>query len=157
MKGENSNNSGFNLNNDNILKPTFDTLTEEGRQAFKAYIADLRELFLLRCEVRQQEIVLLDTTPIVFHKPEVIPEVQSDPSPSRDDIQFMIDFVLERQAKSTDELLHRLIEERDGKNLMLLKLILLLLLSLLLLLKPIHTQVVHWHTTLQCLTLWLSR
>jgi type II secretory pathway component PulM len=69
----------------------------------------------------------------------------------------MIDFVLERQAKSTDELLHRLIEERDGKNLMLLKLILLLLLSLLVLLKPIHMQVVHWHTTLQCLTPWLSR
>jgi hypothetical protein len=29
----------------------------------------------------------------------------------------MIDSVLERQAKSTDELLHRLIEERSGKKL----------------------------------------
>jgi hypothetical protein len=28
----------------------------------------------------------------------------------------MINFVLERQAKSIDELLHRLIEERDGRK-----------------------------------------
>jgi hypothetical protein len=55
----------------------------------------------------------------------------------------MINSVLERQAKSTDELLHRLIEERDGKNLMLLVLILLLLGMLLVLLNIIHTQVVH--------------
>jgi type II secretory pathway component PulM len=64
----------------------------------------------------------------------------------------MIDSVLERQAKSTDELLCRLIEERDGKNLMLLKLILLLLLALLVLVKPIHTQVVHRRAALQFLT-----
>jgi carbon starvation protein CstA len=54
----------------------------------------------------------------------------------------MIDSTLERQAKSIDELLRRLIEERYGKNLMLLVLILLLLV-LLVLLKLIHTQVVH--------------
>jgi hypothetical protein len=63
--------------------------------------------------------------------------------PSQNDIQVMINSVLERQAKSTDELLHRLIEERDGKNLMLLVLILLLLGMLLVLLNIIHTQVVH--------------
>jgi hypothetical protein len=51
--------------------------------------------------------ILRDTTPIVFNKPEVILEVRPDPSPSRNDIQVMINFALERQAKSTDELLHR--------------------------------------------------
>jgi hypothetical protein len=59
----------------------------------------------------------------------------------------MINSTLERQVKSTDELKRRLIEERDGKNLMLLVLILLLLLALLVSLIPIHTQVLYggWH------------
>jgi ssRNA-specific RNase YbeY (16S rRNA maturation enzyme) len=48
---------------------------------------------------------------------EVIPEVRPDPSPSCIDIQAMINSMLERQAKSTDELLHRLVKERDGKKL----------------------------------------
>jgi hypothetical protein len=51
MKVENSGNNGFDLDEGNILKSTFDTLTEEGRQVFEAYINDLRELFLSRCEV----------------------------------------------------------------------------------------------------------
>jgi hypothetical protein len=51
MKGENYGNSGSDPDKGNILKPTFDTLTEEGRQVFKAYIAELRELFISRCEV----------------------------------------------------------------------------------------------------------
>jgi hypothetical protein len=96
MKGENSDNNGSDLNKGNILKPTFDTMTQEGRQVFEAYIAILREIFLSRCEVSQQGTVLRDTTPIVFHKPEVIPEVWPDPSPSHNDIQFMIDSTLER-------------------------------------------------------------
>jgi hypothetical protein len=90
---------------------------EEGCQAFEAYITDLRELFLSCCEVTRQGIVLWDTTPIVFNKPEVIPEVRPDPSPSCNDIQSMIDYALVRQAKSTNELLRRLIEEWDGKKL----------------------------------------
>jgi hypothetical protein len=61
--------------------------------------------------------VLKDTMPIVVNKPEVIPEVRPDPSPSHNDIQSMINSALERQAKSTDELLHRLMEERDRKKL----------------------------------------
>jgi hypothetical protein len=64
----------------------------------------------------RQGIVLRDTTPIVFNKPEVIPEVRPDTSPTRNDIQGMINYVLERQAKSTNELLRRLIEEWDGKK-----------------------------------------
>jgi hypothetical protein len=51
MMGENFGNNGSDLDKGNILKPTFDTLTEEGRQAFKAYIVNLRVLFLSRCEV----------------------------------------------------------------------------------------------------------
>jgi hypothetical protein len=53
---------------------------------------------------------------IVFNKPKVIPEVRPDPSPSHNDIQSMFNSALERQAKNMDELLCRLIEERDGKN-----------------------------------------
>jgi hypothetical protein len=117
MKSQNSGNNGSGLDKGNILKPTFDTLTEEGRQAFETYITILRELFLLHCEVTWQGTVLRDTTPIVFNKPEVIPEVRLDPSLSRNDIQFMINFTLERQAKSTDELLCRLIEEQNRKKL----------------------------------------
>jgi hypothetical protein len=51
----------------------------------------------------------------------------------------MINSASERQGKSSDELMRRLIEERDGKNLLILMLILLLLLALLILLKPIQT------------------
>jgi hypothetical protein len=42
--------------------------------------------------------------------PGVIPEVRRDPSPSHNDIRFMVNSALERQAKSTDELLCMLIE-----------------------------------------------
>jgi hypothetical protein len=99
MKGGNFGNNGSDLDKGNILKPTFDTLTEEGQHAFRAYIADLRELFLSCCKVTRQGTILRDTTPIVFHKPEVIPEVRPDSSPSHNDIQVMIDSMLERQAK----------------------------------------------------------
>jgi hypothetical protein len=58
MMGENFGNNGSDLDKGNILKPTFDTLTEEGRQAFKAYIVDLRVLFLSRCEVTWQGTIL---------------------------------------------------------------------------------------------------
>jgi hypothetical protein len=117
MKGGNSSNNGSDLNKNNILKPTFDTMMEEGHKAVEAYRANLEILFLWRCEVTRHGTVLKDTTPIVFHKSKVIPKVQPDLSPSRNDIQSMINSVLERQANSTDELLRRLIEERDGKKL----------------------------------------
>jgi hypothetical protein len=57
MKGGNYGNNGSDLDN-NILKLTFDTLIEEGRKAFEAYLADLEELFLSRCKVTQQGTVL---------------------------------------------------------------------------------------------------
>jgi hypothetical protein len=100
----------------NILEPTFDTLTEEARKAFEVYRVILEELFLSRYEVMRHGTALKDTTSIVFNKPEVILEVRPDPSPSRNDIQVMINSALERQAKSSGELLRRLIEERDGKK-----------------------------------------
>jgi hypothetical protein len=112
MMGGNSDNSGSDLDKGNILKPTFDTLTEEGLKAFEAYHTNLEELFLSHGEVMWQSTVLQDTTPIVFTKPEV----QPDPLPSRNDIQAMIYCALERQAKSTDELLCKLIEDRDWKK-----------------------------------------
>jgi hypothetical protein len=75
MKGENSGHNGSDLDKGDILKPTFDTLTKEGHKAFEAYPTDLEELFLSRCEVMRQETVLQDTTPIIFNKPKVTPEV----------------------------------------------------------------------------------
>jgi hypothetical protein len=148
MKGGNSSHNGSDLDKGNILKPSFDTLMKVGRKEFKVYCANLEELFLTCCEVTRQGTVLKDTTPIVFTKPEVWP----NPSPSLNDVQNMINSALERQAKSTDELLRMLIEEWDGKKLVILMLILILPLALLILLKPIHIQVVHRRAAPQCQT-----
>jgi hypothetical protein len=70
----------------------------------------------LRYEVTRQGIVVKDTTPIVFTKHEVIPKVRPNPSLSLNDVQNTNNSALERHAKSTDELLCRLIEEWDGKR-----------------------------------------
>jgi hypothetical protein len=48
--------------------------------------------------------------------PEVIPEVRPNPSLSHNDVEVMINSALERQVKSIDELLCRLIEEWDEKK-----------------------------------------
>jgi hypothetical protein len=82
MKGRNSGHDVSDLDKGNIIKPTFDTLTEKGHKAFEAYRANLEKLFLSRCEVTRQETVLKDTTPIIFTKPEVRPK----PSPSLNDV-----------------------------------------------------------------------
>jgi hypothetical protein len=99
------------------MKPTFDTLTEEGHKAFEAYRADLKELFLSHCEVMWQGTVLKDTMSIIIRKAEGTSEVQPNPSPSLNDVKSMVDFASKRQAKSTNELLCRLIEGQDGKKL----------------------------------------
>jgi hypothetical protein len=116
MNGGNSSHNGSDLDMGNIFKLTFDTLTKEGCKTFEAYHANLEELFLSCCEVTWQGTVHKDTTPIIFTKPEVIPEVRLNSSPSLNDVQNMINSTLERQAKTTDKLLHRLIEERDEKK-----------------------------------------
>jgi hypothetical protein len=51
MKGGNSSTNGSDLDKNNIIKPTFDTLTEEGHKAFEAYRDNLEELLLSHCEV----------------------------------------------------------------------------------------------------------
>jgi hypothetical protein len=46
--------NGSNLDKNNIIKPTFDALIEEGRKGFEAYRADLDQLFLSHYEVMRQ-------------------------------------------------------------------------------------------------------
>jgi hypothetical protein len=53
MKKGSSGVNGSNLDNNNIIKPTFNTLTEEGRKALEGYRAHLEELFYSRYEVMQ--------------------------------------------------------------------------------------------------------
>jgi hypothetical protein len=49
--------------------------------------------------------------PIIIRKADVTLEVRPNPPLSLEDVQSMINFVLQRQAKSSDELMRRLIEE----------------------------------------------
>jgi hypothetical protein len=51
MKGGNSDTNGSDLDKNNIIKPTFNTLTDEGRKALKSYRADPDELFYSHYEV----------------------------------------------------------------------------------------------------------
>jgi hypothetical protein len=51
LKGGNSGHNGSNLDKGNILEPTFDTLIEEGRNAFEAYHANHEEIFLSHYKV----------------------------------------------------------------------------------------------------------
>jgi hypothetical protein len=79
--------------------------------------ADLEELFLLRYEMTRQGGILKNTALIVICKAGITPEVWPNTSLSLNDVQSMINSTLERQARSTDKLFLRLIEERDGKKL----------------------------------------
>jgi hypothetical protein len=51
MKGGNSDTNGSDLDKNNIIKPTFNTLTDEGRKALESYRADPDELFYSHYEV----------------------------------------------------------------------------------------------------------
>jgi hypothetical protein len=51
MKGGNIGHNRSDLDKSNILKPTFNTFTEEGRKTFEEYCVNLEELFLSHCEV----------------------------------------------------------------------------------------------------------
>jgi hypothetical protein len=150
MKKENSSTNGSNLDKNNIIKPTFDTLMAEGSKALESYRVDMDELFYSRYEVMQQGVILKDNTSIIIRKAKVTPEEWPNPPLSLDDVRSMINFTLEKQAKSSGELVCRLIEERDRKNSWILMSTLLLLLVMLILLKPIHKQVAHRWATLQC-------
>jgi hypothetical protein len=96
---------------------TFDTLTDDDCNVLEAYRTDLEELFYTRYEVTWQRLILKDTTSIIIRKAEVTPKVWPNSSLSLDNVQSMINSALERQAKSSDELMSRLIEEQDGKKL----------------------------------------
>jgi hypothetical protein len=115
-KGDpNTNGSDLNKNNNNI-KPTLDHLSAEDRKALEAYHKAVDEIFVSRYEVTRQGLIQKDVVPINICMSEVTPEVWSNPSISLNDIQVMINSVLERQAKSSNEMMCRLIEERDGKK-----------------------------------------
>jgi hypothetical protein len=64
-----------NLDKNNIIKPTFDTLMEEDRKALETYRTDLDELFYSHYEVTRQGLFLKDTVPVIIRKAEVTPMV----------------------------------------------------------------------------------
>jgi hypothetical protein len=104
------------LNKKNIIRRTLDHLSKEDRKALEVYHKEVDEILLLCYKVTRQGLVQKDATLINIHKSEVTPEVWSNPSLSLDDVQVMINSTLERQAKSSNEMMHRLIEEEDGKR-----------------------------------------
>jgi hypothetical protein len=67
--------------------------------------------FLLMLRGDAAGLILTDIAPIIIRKAEVTSEVQSNPSLSLSDVQSMINSVLERQARSIDELMCSVIEE----------------------------------------------
>jgi hypothetical protein len=109
--------NGSDLDKDTIIKPTFNILLEEDHKELEAYCEEVDELFLSCYEVTRQGLIQKDAAPIVICKAEVTPEVRSNPLLSLDDVQSIVNSALERQVKSSDELMHRLIEEWDGKKL----------------------------------------
>jgi hypothetical protein len=114
MKKGGSDVNGSDLHKDNIIKPTFNNLMEKDRKVLEAYRVVVDELFFSHYEVTQQGLIQKDATPIIIRKAEVTPEVWPNPSLSLNDVQSMINAASERQAKSSDELMRRLIEGRDG-------------------------------------------
>jgi hypothetical protein len=92
-------------------------LLEEDCKELEAYCEEVDELFLSCNEVTRQGLIQKDAAPIVICKAEVTPEVRSNPLLSLDNVQSIVNSALERQVKSSDELMHRLIEEWDGKKL----------------------------------------
>jgi hypothetical protein len=144
MKKDGPSTNGSNLNKSNIIKPTLDHLSEEDRKVLESYHKEVDEVFLSRYEVTRQGLVKRDATSITICKSEETPEVKNNPSLSLYDVRVMINSTLERQAKSSNEMMRRLIEERDGKKLLiLLSTFLLLLLVVLILLRLIINPVAH--------------
>jgi hypothetical protein len=117
MKKGVSSTNGSDLNKDNIIKPTLDHLLEEDHKTFEVYHKEVDDIFLSHYKVTRQWLIQRDAASINIRKSEVTLEVQFNPSLSLDDVQVMINSVLERQAKSSNELMRRLIEERDEKKL----------------------------------------
>jgi hypothetical protein len=87
------------VNKNNIIKLTLDHLSEEDHKALEACHKEVDEIFLSHYEVTRQGLVRKDALC------EVTPEVWSNPSLSLNNFQAMI-----------NEMMHRLIEERDEKR-----------------------------------------
>jgi hypothetical protein len=117
MKNGDPDTNGSHLDNDNIIKHTLDHLSEEDRKTLETY-HEVDKIFLLRHKVTRQGLIQKYAASINIRKSEVTPEVQSNLSLSIDDVQVMINFALDRQAKSINELKRRLIEERNDKKLL---------------------------------------
>jgi hypothetical protein len=111
-----TNGSELNKNKNNNIKSTLDHLSEEDRKAIEAYHKEVDEIFLSRYEVTRQGLIQKDVVSINICKSKVTPEVWFNPSLSLNDVQLMINSTLERQAKSNNEMMHRLIEERHDKK-----------------------------------------
>jgi hypothetical protein len=109
MKKGDSGTNGSDLNKSNIIKSTLDHLSEEDLK--------VEEIFLLCYEVTRQGLIQKDAVSINIYNFKVPTEVRFNPSLSFDDVQVMIHSTLERQEKSNNELMCRLIEERDEKKL----------------------------------------
>jgi hypothetical protein len=114
-RGHNTNRS--NLNKDNIIKPTLDHLSKEHYKALMAHHKDVDEIFLWRYEVTRRGLIQKDAALINLRKSKVTSEVWSNISLSLNDVQVMINSALERQAESSNEIMCRLVEERDRKKL----------------------------------------
>jgi hypothetical protein len=67
--------------------------------------------------VTRHGLVKRDKSSITIYKSKVTPRVKSNPLLSLDDVQVIINSALERQAKSSNEMMCRLIEKRDVKQL----------------------------------------
>jgi hypothetical protein len=63
MKGGNSSTNASDLDKNNIVEPTFDTLMEEVRKVLEAYRTDLEELFYSRYEVTWHHFLLTTFNP----------------------------------------------------------------------------------------------
>jgi hypothetical protein len=86
MKKGGSGVNRYGIDKNNIIRPTFNTLTEDDRKALETYRTDLDEFFYSHYEVTRQGLVFKDTTPIIIRKAEVTHEVRSNPSLSLDDV-----------------------------------------------------------------------
>jgi hypothetical protein len=67
--------------------------------------------------VTRHGLVKRDKSSITIYMTKVTPRVKSNPLLSLDDVQVIINSALERQAKSSNEMMCRLIEKRDVKQL----------------------------------------
>jgi hypothetical protein len=63
--------NGSDLNKNNIIKPTFNTLTEEDHKVLETYCMEVDELFYSCYEVTRQGLILKDTTSVNILKVEV--------------------------------------------------------------------------------------